>query len=146
MTLEYFLAVLVLSGAGAYILNALELERKNSHEGPFKSDSKVVVFPQQEHYDSAAVETWIETEHRQAVALWDWLRRLDGVYRVEGNEWHVIPKRAERWTCSFCLSFWTTLPLTIFFTVVTGLWMWFFVVHLATAVLSVMIKRWAFGE
>lgn len=142
MTLESFLAILVLGVCGAYILNALILERRFGHEGPFKDEGKFVVFPQEEF--TVGQSLTIEPEHRQGVALWDHIRRVFGVYHIEDNLWYVQKEAAERWTCSFCLSFWTTIPLTLFYCWATGLWFWFPVAHFAIAVVSRLIKKWAF--
>lgn len=142
MTFEHFLSVVILGIAGAYILNALLLEKRTSHEGPFKDFKRTVVFPQDEWMDGDTKV--VEPEHVQSVALWDWFRRIDGVYIVSGNTWLVDKWRAERWTCPYCLSFWTTIPLSLLFCLFSGLWFWLPAVHLAIAVISVFFRRIAY--
>lgn len=86
----------------AYVLHCLLLEEKEGHYGPFRSESKKVIF--------------ISSQHEQPVVLWDYLRRIFGVYTVVENQWYVEDSKVavERWTCPFCLSFWLTIPWSIF--------------------------------
>lgn len=95
--LELFLIFAI---ATTYITKFMLLERKNSHFGPFPSRTKVI------HFDT----DWEEDEHVQPAAMFDYIRRLFGAYKVTGNLWNVKPGAlAEVWTCPICLSFWMAL-------------------------------------
>lgn len=140
MSLEQFIMALLLGIPAYYVLQCLLLEQKENHEGPFATSHLTVLFPEKRIEPSGEYpeERWY-AEHKQRVALWDWLRRPFGVYDISGNTWAVNEKRAERFTCPFCLSFWAALPFSAFFSAVTGLWLWFIVVHLGIAVVSRLV-------
>lgn len=99
--LDVFLAVIICGVAAAYPLRSLILIERDDHEGPFRSKTLFVRFP--------------STGHVQRVALFDWIRRLTGVYEVTGVEWVVREgtTQVERITCPFCLSWWASLPFSI---------------------------------
>lgn len=117
------LHLLILSLACAYVTRALLLTEKSSHEGPFKTPNHFVVFP--------------GSGHTQRVCLFDWIRRIFGVYRVQKDQqgtsyWVVQMNAAERWTCPFCLAFWVAIPFTAFvFVTLPELREWVIAVHLA---------------
>lgn len=128
ISLTLFL-IFICAAANGYLTNWLYLQRKTSHEGIFKSKTAKVIFLA----ESDGFE--VEPEHSQMVALPDYIRRFFGAYSVSGDSW-IVSKRAEVFTCKFCLSFWTTFIFSIL--------IFFFcpalllpVVHLATAGLSV---------
>ncbi len=111
--------------ACAYVTRSLLLTEKFGHEGPFKAKNQFVAFP--------------DSGHIQRVCLFDRLRRLFGVYTVEnrgdGNRyWVVNEDKSERWTCPFCLSFWTALAFTaLVFALVPELRLWVIPLHFAIA-------------
>ena len=137
--IELFLAGIILGIAAAYPLNALILERKMSHEGPFKSKNRTVTFLMETGEDGITLGI-----HKQRVCLWDWIRRIDGVYDVKGDEWYVNAWRAERWTCPFCLSFWISFFFSLPYCALYGQWLWFPALHLLIAVIARWIKRLAY--
>ncbi len=126
-----FEIVLLLGLATAYVTKCLVLEEKHSHIGPFLLKDTFILFP--------------ESGHIQEAALFDLIRRVFGAYELsdESNDfqtvWAVHPHRSERFTCPFCLSFWTAALFSIPF-------MWLFqidpillpVVHFAIASLSTL--------
>lgn len=134
---DLLIVVLLLGLAGTYFLRCLILERKIDHEGPFKNSRLRVVFP----------ETAEQPEHVQAVALFDYLRLPFGVYKRVGDFWVVQYDRAERFTCPFCLSFWTTFLFSIPYVLIYGvdpvLWV---PVHLGTAVVSQITYKYLYEE
>lgn len=85
--------------ACGYITRCLLLEQRDSHVGPFRIKGSFVKF---------------DDGHLQPAALFDVIRMVAGVYRIEKvglqQVLHVIPEAAERFTCPFCLSFWVALP------------------------------------
>ena len=119
----------------AYVLRSLILERTTSHEGPFKSNHLRVVFPEVEDLP----------EHSQAVAFFDYIRLLFGVYKRSGKYWIVQYGQAERFTCPFCLSFWVaylfSIPAVIIFELNPILWV---PVHLGIASASQIIYKHLF--
>lgn len=98
-----FVLVLMLGASATYLLRSMYLMERDSHEGPFRSRIRYVRFP--------------DTGHVQHVALFDWIRRLAGAYEVKGYQWTVREgdTRSERFTCPYCLSFWTSMPFTAIF-------------------------------
>lgn len=131
--IDYALAILILGAAASYFLKCMLLEEKTNHEGPFPSKHQIVLFSDP------------EDGHAQRVALFDRIRRLFGVYRVEGTVWYVIENPGgftEAFTCFFCLSFWTAIPFTIVLTI--SVWpMWYMVIvgHFAIATVSALIYQ-----
>lgn len=131
------LHLITLALACAYIVHCLILVEKDSHEGPFKAKNRLVVFP--------------GSAHVQMVSLFDWVRRIFGVYTLNRKEtgkeyWVVNPEAAERWECPFCLSFWAAIPFTIFaFVMLPELRLWIIPVHFALGTASTvfygMIER-----
>lgn len=109
MSIRTVLALLVTGIAQSYWLGALILEKKDHHEGPFKSKENIVVFPE----GGDGFEYW--AEHRQSVCLWDHIRKVFGVYEIEGWQWTVKKDASEPWSCPFCLSFWLAIPTAILF-------------------------------
>lgn len=116
--------------AGAYILECLLLEQKISHEGPWKSRKRHVLFR--------------EDQHIQAVALFDWIRRLFGIYKVHGYQWEVKTERAEMFTCPTCLSFWVALPFSVLFYALHPDWKLIIPVHFAIAMIAKLVHKAAF--
>lgn len=105
---------------------------KKSHFGPFRSKDKKVIF--------------VISENEQPVVLWDWIRRLFGVYTIVGNNWYIEDNReaVERFTCPFCLSFWTSIPFSAlciihYFEEYIPALIWIFPVHFTIAVVSQVI-------
>lgn len=86
----------------SYLTHILLLEEKTSHFGPFQNKDRIVYFKNAEDGD-----------HTQPVALFDWVRRPFGVYRVEKHIWYVNETASERWTCPVCLSFWVALAVLL---------------------------------
>lgn len=132
---EHLLVCVLLGIPAAYLLRVLLLDEMDSHEGPFQSARRTVKFP--------------DSGHEQSVALWDWLRRPFGVYEVKGDTWVVRLKRAERFTCPFCLSFWTSLVLSVPYWLLTmqpltlQSFFWLLVFHFTIAVSSRTVYRYA---
>jgi hypothetical protein len=132
--IEHMILGLLLGVPASYLLDVMLLQKRSDHEGPFKSWTKRVYFS--------------DTKHDQAVALWDWIRRLARVYDIEGNIWTVNANRAERFTCPFCLSFWTSFVLSVPVwimlngSVISAEWVyWLVVFHFTIAVSSFTIER-----
>lgn len=108
-----------------YLTRVLLFEEKDSHFGPWPSKTRRVVwfkFPPEAVFDDPEAHAY--EEYRQPVTLFDWVRRVFGLYRVakygdEGQKtaeelWYVNSDRVEVWTCPVCLSFWTALFTTAF--------------------------------
>lgn len=126
-----FEIILLLGLAAAYVTKCLVLEEKHSHVGPFQIKNTFILFP--------------ESGHLQEAALFDRIRKLFGVYEKADEStdfqtvWAVHPVKSERFTCPFCLSFWTAALFSIPF-------IWLFqinpillpVVHFAIASLSTL--------
>lgn len=123
--------------AGAYILRSLMLVERDSHYGPMQSYTRWVQFP---------------SGHQQPVALFDWIRRLAGVYQVGKSEkfppewdvWVVVDSEfSERFTCPHCLSWWTSLlfsiPYSLYAFHLTWALVWGIPIHFAVAVISQLI-------
>lgn len=133
--LTFLIRSLFLGFPCAYLVGAFLLKRKSSHEGPFATPLKVVYFE---------AEQWGDDQlpaHTQRVALFDWIRRFFGVYRVEGRVWKVRDDwRSEVWTCPFCLSFWMaflfSLPIVWLYRLP---WWMILLVHPGIAAVSVLI-------
>lgn len=90
---------IIVSLALAYTTYILLLRRKSSHFGPFPSTTKVVRFH--------------DPDHVQPVTFFDYIRRVFGVYQVQGDVWTVDAIRCQRWECPFCLSFWIAIGFAI---------------------------------
>mgnify|MGYP005847519507 CR=1 FL=1 len=131
-TPDVILHILIMGVAATYPLKCLILEPKTSHEGPFKSKSKHVYFR--------------DEEHTQAVALFDWFRRLFGVYKVEGDIWRVVHNRYEYFSCPFCLSFWVAFLFSVPYTLITEQYLWSVVTHFAIAIISRICYKVIFDE
>lgn len=95
--------LVLLSLMTAIITHILILERRESHFGPFQDANRIVLFPP----DLENLSDW-----QQPVTLFDWIRRLFGVYTVKQHVWYVNPVHSQRWTCPICLSFWIALVVT----------------------------------
>lgn len=80
----------------AYITKVLLLD--NPH-GPFPSKLSTVLYPD---------------GRTRSVNLFDYLRRLFGVYKISGFVWEVKSNVA-LWFCPYCLSFWINLIFLPFF-------------------------------
>jgi hypothetical protein len=106
--IDIILLIMLIGLGTSYILELLILERKDSHVGPFQSKKRKVLFLSE--IDNGG---FTQAEHFQPVSLFDWCRRLFGIYHVKGPIWTVNDLRAERFTCPFCLSFWVSFPGTI---------------------------------
>lgn len=133
--IDQLLTAVLLGIPASYLLRVMLLQENDSHEGPFKSKTRTVYFS--------------ETKHSQQVALWDWIRRLVRVYDVEGNIWTVNRESAERFTCPFCLSFWTSWVISLpAWMLLSGLpdglaWLfWLVIFHFAIAVASLAVYRY----
>lgn len=88
--------------------------------GPFESNTKVVV-------EDGTYEGFVD--------LWDRVRQIFGVYRVEdaGNgieNWHTTI-RVELWKCPKCLSFWVSFLASVPFTLFIHEYALFPIVHLS---------------
>lgn len=111
--IELLITAALLGIPATYVLRALLLEEKISHEGPFRSKTRWVIFEQPSPYSDGRRLPW-EASFHQRVALFDWIRRLFGVYSVEGDHWFIRQHwLAELWTCPFCLSFWTSFLFSV---------------------------------
>lgn len=91
--------------AAAYIVRVLLFDGTT---GPFESSSKIVV-------DNGT--------HEGLVDLWDRVRAVFGVYRIEdgGNGltyWHTT-SRTDLWRCPKCLSFWCSFLTSVPFIILT---------------------------
>jgi len=151
--LDFLISSLILGIPMAYILRALILEEKVSHEGPFRSPSKTVVFYVYEWRYNDGSKMIIkrlpepEESHRQKVAMFDWIRRLFGVYEIVGNEWKVRDHwLTELWTCPFCLSFWVSFLFSVPFSIIgfgltVDALLYWPVAHFSIAVVSQMIYK-----
>ena len=100
----YILIALVFGAPASYFMKCMILEPKEDHFGFLKSSKSVVVFA--------------ESGHEQPVVFWDHIRRIFGAYVIYDSapdKWIVEVNRTktERFTCPFCLSFWTAIPFTI---------------------------------
>lgn len=154
MLLEQITICLLLGIPATYVLHALLLQEKDSHEGPFPlNKNRFVIFK----YDRTRDE-W----HYQRVALFDVIRRVFGAYDVEKEElsggtavenWIVKEGSAlgQVWTCPFCLSFWISLlfsvPHTLFcFGFTWNAVLFFIPFHLTIAVVSQVIHRYIYGN
>lgn len=142
--------LIILIGLGtSYILELFILEKMDSHTGPFQSKKRKVLF-----LSELDDEGLMQAEHYQPVALFDWFRRLFGVYDVKGYIWTVNNLRAERFTCPFCLSFWVSFPMTILamsYIVTQGFDDAFaiglcIVSHFAIAIISQIAYEYLFGD
>lgn len=127
-----FEIILLLGLAGAYFVRCLLLEEKLSHEGPFKLKSTFILFP--------------DTGHIQNASLFDIIRFVCGAYykSEDSNDfqtiWEPHPDRSERFTCPHCLSFWSSLLLSLPYVLLFGLSPFEAVVaHFAIATLSTLI-------
>jgi len=130
---------ILLGVAATYPLRALILEQKERyHEGPFASEKRHVYFA--------------EDGYVQRVALFDWIRRAAGVYRVEKNPdgselWVVVEDKAARFTCTFCLSWWVSFIFSaIFYYHYRMPIEWLFAVHCIIAVISQVFYSFLFEK
>ncbi len=92
-----------------YVTQILLFEKKDSHHGPFPHATKRV--------RHAYVIDGNPALYEYPVTLFDWVRRLFGLYNVHGEVWLTNHKRLEMWTCPICLSFWVAIfgaPLFMF--------------------------------
>lgn len=140
MGLELFILALLLGFPAAYITRSLRLTPVSSHEGPFKSKTHVVEFPQHSYIDPNDGFKKTLPAHQQALTLFDWIRRPFGVYKVEGNTWIVQNDSAERWTCLFCLSFWVSSPFTLLIYLNGSDLLWLPVCHFGIATVSTLVS------
>lgn len=106
--IDIILLIMLIGLGTSYLLELFVLEKMDSHVGPFQSKTRKVLF-----MSDTDDEGFTQSEHFQPVSLFDWFRRLFGVYYVNGPIWTVNNLRAERFTCPFCLSFWVSFPGTI---------------------------------
>lgn len=113
-----------------YIVRALLLEEKTSHEGPFLFKNLHILFP--------------ATNHIQRAGLFDVIRRLGGAYRRDPdvlNAWVVDENRSQVWTCPFCLSFWLSLVFSVPLIISNGD-LWYAVpAHFAVCVSAVVVAK-----
>jgi hypothetical protein len=58
------------------------------------------------------------------VNFFDRVRYIFGVYKIEKNMWFVNPLRMAVFECSFCLSFWISVVLTVPALLVFGYPLW----------------------
>lgn len=116
------LTLVILCGlAAAYSTYVLLLEQKDSHFGPFPDYSRIVDFG----------------DHVQPVTLFDWIRRLFGVYEIHGKTWVVrMGSKSERWECPFCLSFWMCLLWALPVCFLTGQWILYPILVFALSAIS----------
>lgn len=133
------LYILFFGVAATYPLRALLLEKKDlNHEGPFASEYRWVFH--------------VEDSWTQRVALFDWIRRLFGVYEVSKSTsdprkeiWKVVPGKAARFECPFCLSWWVCVPFTGLFAHITRIDPILIpVAHCAIATISQVVYRHLF--
>lgn len=123
-----------------YIVRILLLQQKISHEGPFKSKNKLVLWP--------STKDGVEYDHIQHVAAFDWLRRLFLVYKIKGNHWIVKDGWiSEVWSCPVCLSFWIAFPFALISAYPfagTGIetLIHIFIAHLTIASTSSILSSW----
>jgi len=127
----------VLIGLSAYyILRALCLQERLSHEGPFLRKDHFVVF---------------NSGHVQRFALFDYLRAFLGAYTktVSNNQvmWLVKDNTIGLvWQCPFCLSFWVAFLFSIPYTIHINDILMFPVIHLGIAAISRVIFRYVEDE
>lgn len=124
--------------AGTYLLRSLMLFERADHEGPLRSSK------------SKRYVRFERSGHIQHVALFDWVRRLFGVYQINAlGEWVVDEDRpqVQRFTCPFCLSWWTTTILSLPFTYIYfgATWVglaWNIPIHFFIAIVSQICYRY----
>lgn len=132
---------LFLGIASEYMLRNMILMERESHEGPFRSSKSV------------RKVRFAESGHTQHVAMFDWIRRLFGVYDIQHSfgveEWVVYEHReqVERFTCQHCLSWWVCLPFSIGLTLAVfgaspSFLIWIFPIHCFMAVISQVIYKY----
>lgn len=147
--IDIILLIILLGLGTSYILELFILEKMDSHAGPFQSKKRKVFFLSELDYGE-----FKQAEHYQPVSLFDWFRRLFGVYHVNGYIWTVNHLRAERFTCPFCLSFWVSFPGTITLSIYmiayeyelmpfVGVCLF---AHFAIAIISQIIYKYLFGD
>lgn len=75
---------------------------------PFQSTRRLVYHREVVEGDANMV---IEETHQ--VGFFDRVRRLFGLYSVNGTEWRVRSERLPVWVCPKCLGFWVALFLCV---------------------------------
>jgi hypothetical protein len=144
MILQELISVIVVSSFGAaYILRILLFDLHAP--GPFESISAFVTG---------------DTGTTRSINLFDRFRRLFGAYRVTERSglrlWAVWEPRMQVWYCPKCLSFYSSLPFSVF----TVIWavgasslrdglMWAVPIHLAIVFLAqllVFIQMYVEGD
>lgn len=102
------------SFATMYLMSILLWHEEGEH-GPFPDNRRDVVRLRQVMEDHI-------TEYRVRVTLFDWVRRVFGLYDVSRYEdvsgnvrfiWLVREERLPVWACTRCLSFWAALAVCI---------------------------------
>lgn len=83
---------------------------------------------------------------KRPVGLFDYLRRLFGVYAiskdVDGYEiWIIHNYRMQVWACPFCLGFWVSFVLSVFFVIWYQAPQEFFINWLAAAGINAFLIR-----
>lgn len=126
---------ILLCAAVAYVVRILLLD---GTVGPFQSKTDFVV-------DGAT-----DGASADPVDLWDQVRRLFGVYRVEdtGNDirlWHTTV-RADLWRCPKCLSFWVTFLASAPFIYYYQLPVYYHLSMVFVVQFMVFVQLWFEGE
>lgn len=108
--------ILVFGFVTFYLTNVLLLdEDKVSHHGPWPDSKREVVWATQVDLKRGQFN-----ELRYPVTLFDWVRRVFGLFIVDGDVWHVNSARVEVWTCPVCLSWWVGLFSSIPWIILAG--------------------------
>jgi hypothetical protein len=134
-----------------YCSLVLRLVEKQSHYGPWPSKTRRVIWSQVVSADDYSGNFY--REYTQPVTVFDWVRRLFGLYIVEvipadpvknipkEELWYVRQEREEVWTCPICLSFWVAIPPAVLFALYSGNLLNVFLFTPAFAGGSVMLHR-----
>jgi len=139
--LAYIIAVI----ATFYVTRVLLYADVDSHAGPFPQMNQTVVHVQPGTDD----DDFTFYQHRQPVTLFDYFRRIFGLYDIVQAEddpaaklWYIRQTRLEVWTCPTCLSFWVSIPLSFLSAAGTEMPLPMFLVFiLATAGGSVIVTH-----
>jgi hypothetical protein len=128
------LTSILIGGIWTFYVTSVLLWSDLAAIGPFMSTKKKVI--------RTIFEGTEFQQHERPVNLVDHIRRVFGVYKVEGDQWIVIDRALPVWTCPKCLSFWVVSPITAWFFMQNYSILDSAVFHVAAAGISYVIFLW----
>lgn len=138
-----------------YLVLIFQFYEKVSHFGPFQSKTRRMIYLRRD-MSGEVIE-----KYEQPITIFDWVRRLFGVYRIEkeectdndtfdigceeGEVWFVRQERMEVWECTTCLSGWVAL-IPALVSLLQFPFVWAFIIWGASAGLSSILHVQLYGK